>query len=282
MPVTFLAHQAPVLPLARRWPGRLDGVALVIGSMAPDMAYVLVGSRFEIWAHGFPWVVLFCVPVTVIVSWLVVRVLAPVVPDHLPPAGRLHLRDYRGLAVHRFGVVRTALGTLVGALSHVALDHFTHEWGWFARNVAWYDDRVVDARFLGREWTFFRVVQYTGHVGGSALCVLLLWRYGRSRWMADRAAAVAPYEPSPRTQVAVWGALGAGLTAGLAWVARDSQGSATDILRVSGAGFLGLCVAAAVIGRTNRAPSVSPVRPAGPRTGAPSGSDGTGPAPSHR
>ena len=37
MPVTFLAHQAPVLPLKRRWPG-LDGVALVVGSTVPDLA----------------------------------------------------------------------------------------------------------------------------------------------------------------------------------------------------------------------------------------------------
>lgn len=253
VPVTFLAHQAPVLPLARRWPGQVDGVALVIGSMAPDMAYVLVGSRFEIWAHGVPWVVVFCVPVTVVVSWLVVRVLAPVVPDHLPRGGGLYLHEFRGLALHRFAVVRTALGALIGALSHVALDHFTHEWGWFARNVSWYDDRVIDAQLLGRDWTVFRVVQYTGHVGGSALCVLLLWRYGRSRWMADRAAAVAPFEPSAGSHATVWVGLATGLAAGLAWVVLDSRGSATDILRVSGSGFLGLCVAAGALVRMNRA-----------------------------
>ena len=80
MPVTFLAHQAPVLPIAQRWPDRTDGVALVVGSMAPDFAYVLNGSRWEVWAHGLPAVVVFCVPATFVVGWLIVRVLAPVVP----------------------------------------------------------------------------------------------------------------------------------------------------------------------------------------------------------
>ena len=44
MPFTFFAHQAPVLPVAWAWPNATDGVALVIGSMAPDLAYVLNGS----------------------------------------------------------------------------------------------------------------------------------------------------------------------------------------------------------------------------------------------
>jgi hypothetical protein len=40
MPVTFFAHQAPVLPIARRWPQATEGIALIVGSMAPDIAYV--------------------------------------------------------------------------------------------------------------------------------------------------------------------------------------------------------------------------------------------------
>jgi hypothetical protein len=117
MPVTFVAHQLPVLPVARRWPGRTDGVALVIGSMAPDFAYVLNGSRFEVRAHGLPWLVTFCVPVTVFVAWIVVRVLAPVVPAHLPQLGNFRLQEYRGLATHRFGMVRTPVCAFIGALS---------------------------------------------------------------------------------------------------------------------------------------------------------------------
>ena len=91
-------------------------MALVIGSMAPDLAYVLNGSRFSIWAHEFPGLVTFCVPVTVCLAWIVVRVLAPVVPVHLPQFGNFRLQDYRGLATHRFGIVRTPVSAFVGAL----------------------------------------------------------------------------------------------------------------------------------------------------------------------
>jgi hypothetical protein len=180
MPVTFFAHQAVVLPVARRWPGRVDGLALVVGSMAPDMAYVLNGSRFQLWAHDLPGVLVFCVPVTVVVTWLVARVLAPVVPDHLPAAGQFHLRDFRGLAARRLRPLATPVSAFAGAASHVLLDHLTHDWGWMARNADWYRTVFADD-VLGRQWTVFRVMQYGGHVVGTGACLWLLACYGRQR-----------------------------------------------------------------------------------------------------
>ena len=233
MPLTFFAHQAPVLPIARRWPQAVDGVALVIGSMAPDMAYVLSGSRFDVWAHGFPGVITFCVPATFAASWLVVRVMALVVPDHLPDLGQFHVHDYRGLATHRFRFVRFVVWAELGALSHVFLDEFTHDWGWFAHNVSWYDNRIIDGELLGREWTVYRVFQYIGHVGLTALCFALLWTYGRRRWMQAGAETVAPAQTSVASYVALWGISAVGLGAAALWVASDRQGPAIDVLRLS-------------------------------------------------
>lgn len=41
MPLTAPAHQAAVLPLVRRWPGRFDGVALCVGASMPDTRFGL-------------------------------------------------------------------------------------------------------------------------------------------------------------------------------------------------------------------------------------------------
>src|SRR3954467_3332296 len=62
MPFTYLAHQAPALALKRRWPRSFDGVALALGTMAPDWAYALAGSRLAFDAHSALGVVLFCTP----------------------------------------------------------------------------------------------------------------------------------------------------------------------------------------------------------------------------
>lgn len=237
----------------------IDGVTLVVGSMAPDMAYALTGSRFRLWAHAMPELVWFCVPVTLLVSWLIVRVLAPVVPAHLPDAGELRLRELRGLSTHRFRPLPAVVGAFVGAASHVILDSFTHDWGWFARNVSWYGDRIVDGTWLGREWTVYRVIQYVGHVGGSRLCIGLLWRYGRQRWMTDRAMQLGEAVTSVRSHVALWTCAATGTAAGLAWIGLDRTGVASDTLRLAGCAFTGLCLGA-IAARRRQPTVVTPTR----------------------
>src|SRR4051812_19906912 len=51
VPLTILAHQAAVLPLKLARPRWFDGTALVIGSMAPDLVFVLHGTNLYTDAH---------------------------------------------------------------------------------------------------------------------------------------------------------------------------------------------------------------------------------------
>ncbi len=51
-------------------------MALVIGSMWPDLAYLLNGSPVGIWADGFPGLATFFMRETLVVAWLVVIALA--------------------------------------------------------------------------------------------------------------------------------------------------------------------------------------------------------------
>jgi uncharacterized protein DUF4184 len=80
MPLTFPAHAAAVLPAKWARPGWFDGLALIIGSCAPDFAYALDGSALErpdrtlppTWyiAHSWPGIVLWGLPVTMAICWL--------------------------------------------------------------------------------------------------------------------------------------------------------------------------------------------------------------------
>ncbi len=261
MPFTFLAHQVPVLPLARRWPGRIDGVALVIGSMAPDLAFVLDGTRLGLDAHPFPAWLLFGVPVTLVVSWLVARVLAPVVPDHLPDLAPFHLHDFRGLAASRARPLAAVVGAVVGVLSHVLLDQFTHSWGWFARHLDWWSTPLVDRSVLGREWPLYRVLQHVGHVVGSAVGVWLLARWGRSGWMAGRAAVVPRATVSRRSAVVLWGLTAAGLVGGAVWAGLASAGIGPLVMRTAAGAFAGLTVGSLAVRSTvlRRPSALSPV-----------------------
>jgi hypothetical protein len=83
MPLTFPAHAAAVLPAKWARPGWFDGLALVIGSCAPDFAYALDGSGLDrpvrtlppTWsiAHSWLGIVVWGLPVTIAVCRLLRR-----------------------------------------------------------------------------------------------------------------------------------------------------------------------------------------------------------------
>ena len=255
MPITFLAHQAPVLPLARRWPGKIDGIALAIGTMSPDFAYVVSRTRLMFWAHTLPAIVWFCVPATLIVSWLIARVLAPVVPDHLPSAGAFHLHDYRGLATHRFSPLTTMAAAAFGAWTHIVLDAFTHDYGWFAQHVPLYTRPLGAWLFRGAHWSLYRLGALGSHFGLSAFSLFLLYRYGKARWMQDRAALVPRFQPTLQSHIRLW-ATTIAITTPLAIVSqqglRDLGAASILVLRLSASLFVGLCVGAFVTKRSRR------------------------------
>lgn len=253
MPLVYLAHQAPFLPVLRRWPGRLDGPCLLAGSMAPDFAYALQGTRFELWAHAFPGLVTFAVPAALVVAWLTVRGLARVGAAHLPAGGGFHLRDLRGLAAHRFSPPRAALSALIGAWGHVLLDAPGHAWGWPARTWEWFRAPLGEALFLGRPWTAFRIAQYAGHVGWTALAVVLLWRYGRQRWLADAAHRVPEFRATARTHACFWGALACGGIGVLVPVLLAHVSFAPALMRTSLGAFVGALVGVALARRVANA-----------------------------
>ena len=149
MPATFPAHPAAVLPLKLWRPAWFDGVALVVGSMAPDLAYALDGSRLErpfpglppLWevAHSLPWFLVWAVPVTVALCPLI-RPSAATLASHLPAlpprdsASRV-LAALRRLVSGALAVLRgyaflgrgprwyiTVSSAGIGALSHVLWD----------------------------------------------------------------------------------------------------------------------------------------------------------------
>jgi hypothetical protein len=127
MPFT-LAHPAAVLPL-RRGLGRL-GIpsALVVGSMVPDLAYFfplgVTGSQ----SHSGAGLLWFCLPVgiaaLVVFDWLV----GPFTVAMLPSAVSLRL-DPRSVGFNAQRLLTAGPAILVGAVTHVAWDSFTHSSG---------------------------------------------------------------------------------------------------------------------------------------------------------
>ena len=190
MPFPLVSHQglaAPALLVDRR--GRLDGVALVVGSLAPDLLYAFI---YEADGH-LPWSLLwFVVPVSLAVSWGYRRWVAWPLAVHLPDLGSFRLRDAARAATDRPGLVAGVLSALLGGLSHALADGFTHPEPWVSDTLTWLYDEVPFP--LKGDVYVYNLLRLLGTVGGALLAVLVLWLTGRRR---EREGMPRPALPSP-------------------------------------------------------------------------------------
>ena len=199
MPFTFVSHQGAVLPLALQRRLRVDGVALAVGSSAPDLTFPLAGTPWYIWAHGVLAQFWFCLPVTLLLTWLIRRVVAAPVAAHLPTEG---LRDYASLAVRRHPWWVSVWCALAGTWSHLIWDSATHRWGWFVARVGWLRSWVYHGGWLSP--------QVVSSVVGAAVSLAVLARLARTRALHDPAAPRFPATAATRAALCCWtAALGA-------------------------------------------------------------------------
>lgn len=128
MPATLLSHQALVLPLKLRWPRWFSGLALCIGSMAPDLEFIARMSDDWLFSHTLSAQLWFTVPVTLLLHWLLTAFMLPALLPYLRDHPGLRLHDLAALSpptsLFEWGTV--AWSAWVGGVSHVVLDGITH------------------------------------------------------------------------------------------------------------------------------------------------------------
>ena len=129
MPWMIPSHQAPVLPLKQWRPAWFSGLALVLGTMAPDLVFILrldeTGSPAS---HTFPGQLLIVMPFVVVLHTLATALVLPWLLPRLPGGAPLHLHALARSqpASDAVSLARVAFSGLVGGLTHVTLDGFTH------------------------------------------------------------------------------------------------------------------------------------------------------------
>lgn len=213
MPFTFFAHQAPVLPLKARWPRYVSGLGLVLGSMAPDLGYFLIGiGATRDWhrAHG---AVLYCLPVAMVLFLLVTRLIAAPFARHVPQLGAFRLRDWAYLeaqprTLRHLGIV--ALSILFGVATHLAWDLFTHDGSWMGNYVPFLENRVLHVAGRGVRGANVLWVVSTVLGGGYALHFLhtmgrdrLLRRWAEAR-LVGSTGGIEPDAPAALSHVSFW------------------------------------------------------------------------------
>ncbi|MFC8076591.1 DUF4184 family protein [Streptomyces sp. NPDC057307] len=192
MPFT-LSHPAAVLPLLR---SPFCPAALVCGALAPDVPYFLGGAGIPVsaqswyepflnatYSHTLPGLTV-ALPFTLALLALYRLVRRPAA-ELLP--GRLSMAGTPGRTSsypRRAGWV--LLSALIGVLTHLAWDSFTHADGYVVTHLS-----VLRSHVAG-DLTVARVVQHLSTVGGLVAVAVHLWRRTRRTRLTRR----APDDPS--------------------------------------------------------------------------------------
>lgn len=196
MPLTIPTHPLAVAPLKFWRPRWFDGVGLVIGAIAPDLAYAFdgytaFGNKITIHSHAWHaplwWAVPLALALTPVARWAAGPVAA-----HLPNGGPLALRDYGALARSRHRWWVTAWSGLLGAASHNVWDAFTHPT---------VDGGHVLFPSLSGEalagWPWWMVLSRVSDLIGFVVGAVLAVHIGRSRFVRRTHGAPVPVRRRP-------------------------------------------------------------------------------------
>lgn len=150
--------------------------ALVVGSLAPDFRYFLNLAPRGHFGHSFKGIFIFCLPVGLAVLWVFQRVMKLPLISLAP---RSHQQRLAALAkpfcwggAGRFALIVASL--LLGAISHLAWDAFTHDRGLVVRNVP---DMRIPLEEFGTHRPLYNVLQHGSTLLGLALLVFWYWRW---------------------------------------------------------------------------------------------------------
>jgi len=203
-----LSHPAAVVPLRRF----LVLSALVVGSMAPDFHYFLILAPIGHFGHTIKGIFVFCLPVGLAVLWVFQTVFKHPLISLAPERHQQRLvslsAPFRWGPAPRFLLILFSL--LIGAVTHIAWDAFTHGRGLMVRNFP--DLRSPVFEDFGTERPLYNVLQHGSSLAGLAL---LAWWY--RRWLERTPPQSVPPDMrmSARTKaviVATMGLLAVGLS----------------------------------------------------------------------
>lgn len=175
MPVTLPAHAAAILPFVRF--RSLHATALVVGTTAPDLAYLI--GKYGAFLHTPQGVIAGCVPLGLFAFVWCEALFLPALRATLPSWGGIQWARFassRGLPASFVGWMWVALSIAIGAATHVAWDGFTHKGQWPAREI--FAGMTIDV--TGEPMSVPHFLQWACSAVGSAIvCLWLLLRYTR-------------------------------------------------------------------------------------------------------
>ena len=169
MPFT-ISHAAAVLPFSKLGKSRLPLAAMMIGSLSPDFAYFLPESLAQASKHDLEGILFFCWPASLALWLLFVHLIESPTIDLLPAAWRVRV-PRSDTTVSLKSLALASIAVILGAMTHVAWDAFTHANTLITEVFPALRTEVFT--FRGRSFRVYLILQYLSSVVG--LLALAYW-----------------------------------------------------------------------------------------------------------
>lgn len=169
MPFTF-SHPAIVLPFLKN--KKLSATALIIGAMSPDFEYFLRMKVQSNISHTFLGLFLFNLPIGLFVAILFHTLIKKPLIDNSFDfiRNRLYvLRNSNWIDYLRQNFIKVLISILIGTISHVIWDSFTHETGYFVREICFLQQKI-------RNIPLYKVAQHLSSLIGMVLIFYYLFQ----------------------------------------------------------------------------------------------------------
>ncbi|MGC3946854.1 MAG: DUF4184 family protein [Chryseolinea sp.] len=164
------AHPAIVLPFLKR--RGFSALGLVIGSMAPDFEYFFKMRVSSAHSHTLAGLLYFDLPVTFLLSWIFIKFVKGNLLANLPPFLQRRFRPMQDLNMHSVLVswFVFACSALLGSMSHILWDGFTHGNTFFVRNLSFYHGTYVP--YEGVKYPLWYALQHISTAIGLAVMII--------------------------------------------------------------------------------------------------------------
>ncbi|WP_340003991.1 DUF4184 family protein [Paenibacillus sp. FSL K6-0276] len=185
MPFTF-AHPIFALPFKYVKPKYFSATGLILGSMSPDFEYFIMLEPYQSIGHSVTGLFLQAIPLCVIIALIFHFIIKEILVLHLPSNYNIDQRAYNTLSkwsLNSKGWVVFSLSVIIGFLTHVFIDGFTHFNGYFVELYPPLRDLMI------YNFPLYKILQHSFSVFG---LLMITWIIGSSLYRHHETVTTIP------------------------------------------------------------------------------------------
>ena len=173
MPFTF-SHPSIVLPLKKLSPKWFSMTGLIIGSMLPDFEYFIRMRMRSTFSHNINALWYFHLPLGILITFIFHNLIRDFLIDNLPlffKSRFYYMRDINWNDYFRKKWYVVIYSLILGTLTHLFWDNFTHWNGYFAKIFPILKNYIY---IFGVKVHYLRILQHTSTILGGLIIFIFV------------------------------------------------------------------------------------------------------------